>query len=162
MSTTQPVGVLLGVAQPVGVVDPQPVDDPLGDPPQDQLVRVGEDLGVLDPQADQRVDIEEAPVAELALGRAPVGDAVVLLFERGPCAMCHSIAGTAAGGRTAPDLTHIASRSTIGAGTLPNTKGHLAGWIADPQQIKPGNRMPPTGLNGEELQAVLAYLETLQ
>lgn len=84
------------------------------------------------------------------------------IVERGPCAMCHSIAGTSAGGRSAPDLTHLASRSTIGAGTLPNTKGYLAGWIADPQHIKPGNRMPPTGLNGEELQAVLAYLETLK
>ena len=84
------------------------------------------------------------------------------IVERGPCAMCHSIAGTSAGGRSAPDLTHLASRSTIGAGTLPNTTGYLAGWIADPQHIKPGNRMPPTGLNGEELQAVLAYLETLK
>jgi len=84
------------------------------------------------------------------------------IVERGPCAMCHTIAGTSAGGRSAPDLTHLASRSTIGAGTLPNTKGYLAGWIADPQHIKPGNRMPPSGLNGEELQAVLAYLETLK
>jgi cytochrome c oxidase subunit 2 len=84
------------------------------------------------------------------------------VFERGPCAMCHAIAGTAAGGRSAPDLTHIASRSTIGAGTLPNTRGHLAGWIADPQQVKPGNRMPPPGLNGADLQSVLAYLEGLK
>ena len=84
------------------------------------------------------------------------------VFERGPCAMCHNITGTLAGGRTAPDLTHIASRSTIGAGSVPNTRGYLAGWIADPQHIKPGNRMPSVGLNDEELQAVLAYLETLK
>jgi cytochrome c oxidase subunit 2 len=84
------------------------------------------------------------------------------IVERGPCAMCHNIAGTAAGGRIAPDLTHVASRSTLGAGTLPNTKGHMGGWIADPQQIKPGNRMPPPGLTGEELQSVLAYLESLK
>lgn len=84
------------------------------------------------------------------------------VVERGPCAMCHTIAGTLAGGRTAPDLTHIGSRSTLGAGTLPNTRGHLAGWIADPQGIKPGNRMPPPGLTSDELQAVLAYLESLK
>ena len=54
------------------------------------------------------------------------------VIERGPCAMCHTIAGTSAGGRTAPDLTHIASRSTLGAGSIPNTREHLAGWIADP------------------------------
>jgi len=84
------------------------------------------------------------------------------VVERGPCAMCHNITGTLAGGRTAPDLTHVASRSTIGAGALPNTPGYLAGWIADPQHIKPGSRMPPTGLRDEELQSLLAYLETLK
>jgi cytochrome c oxidase subunit 2 len=84
------------------------------------------------------------------------------IVERGPCAMCHNITGTLAGGRTAPDLTHIASRSTLAAGSIPNMHGYLAGWIADPQSIKPGNRMPPPGLAGDELQAVLAYLETLK
>src|SRR5205807_809149 len=69
------------------------------------------------------------------------------VVERGPCAMCHTISGTLAGGRTAPDLTHLASRRTIGAGSAPNTAGYLAGWIADPQHIKPGIRMPSPGLN---------------
>jgi len=84
------------------------------------------------------------------------------VVERGPCAMCHNITGTPAGGRTAPDLTHFATRSTIGAGAVPNTPGYLAGWIADPQRIKPGNRMPAPGLTSDELQAVVAYLETLK
>jgi cytochrome c oxidase subunit 2 len=84
------------------------------------------------------------------------------IAERGPCALCHTVRGTAAGGRTAPDLTHLATRSTIAAGTAPNTRGYLAGWIADPQHLKPGAKMPATGLSAEELQAVLAYLETLE
>jgi cytochrome c oxidase subunit II len=84
------------------------------------------------------------------------------IVERGPCAMCHTVTGTAAGGRTAPDLTHVATRSTIAAGTAPNTRGYLAGWIADPQHMKPGAKMPSTGLSAGELQAVLAYLETLR
>ena len=84
------------------------------------------------------------------------------VVERGPCAMCHAIRGTLAGARTAPDLTHLATRSTIAAGTAPNTRGYLAGWIADPQHLKPGAKMPATGLTGHELQAVLAYLETLK
>jgi cytochrome c oxidase subunit 2 len=84
------------------------------------------------------------------------------VIERGPCALCHTIRGTQAGARVGPDLTHFASRSTIGAGAAPNTRGYLAGWIADPQRLKPGNRMPPTGLSGEDLQAVVAYLETLR
>ena len=84
------------------------------------------------------------------------------VVERGPCALCHTVRGTAAGGRTAPDLTHLATRSTIAAGTAPNTRGYLAGWIADPQHLKPGAKMPATGLSAEELQAVLAYVETLK
>ncbi len=84
------------------------------------------------------------------------------IVERGPCAMCHTVRGTLAGAVFGPDLTHFASRSTIAAGTAPNTRGYLAGWLADPQVLKPGNRMPPTGLTGEDLQAVLAYMETLK
>lgn len=84
------------------------------------------------------------------------------IVERGPCAMCHTIRGTQAGGRMGPDLTHFASRSTIAAGTAPNTPGYLAGWIADPQHLKPGNRMPPTGLASEDLQAVVAYVGSLR
>ena len=84
------------------------------------------------------------------------------VVESGPCAMCHSIRGTQAGGRTAPDLTHFATRSTIAAGTVPNTRGHLGGWISDPQTIKPGAKMPSTGLSSDELQAVIAYLESLR
>lgn len=84
------------------------------------------------------------------------------IVERGPCALCHTIRGTNAGAKFGPDLTHFATRSTIGAGSVPNTRGHLAGWLADPQQVKPGNRMPPTGLSPADLQAVIAYLETLR
>jgi cytochrome c oxidase subunit 2 len=105
----------------------------------------------------------------LAGNRAPAPEPITAeqrrgkeVVERGTCAMCHAIAGTAAGGRTAPDLTHIATRSTLAAGSIPNTRGHLAGWIVDPQAIKPGNRMPPQGLSGDDLQAVLAYLGTLK
>ena len=84
------------------------------------------------------------------------------VFMTGPCASCHTIRGTSAGSRIGPDLTHVASRQTIAAGTLPNTRGHRAGWVADSQSVKPGNRMPPNLVSGEDLQAVLAYLETLR
>jgi cytochrome c oxidase subunit 2 len=104
--------------------------------------------------AAQRKPAPDPGSTQSARGRA--------VFEQGPCAMCHTVRGTNAGGRIGPDLTHFATRSTIGAGTVPNTKGYLAGWIADPQHLKPGNRMPPTGLSSEDLQAVLSYLETLQ
>ena len=83
------------------------------------------------------------------------------VFMKNGCGVCHSIRGTEAHGRVAPDLSHFALRRTIAAGTLPNTRGHLGGWIADPQSIKPGNRMPRVPLKGEELRALLSYLHSL-
>lgn len=79
-----------------------------------------------------------------------------------PCVMCHTIRGTPAGGKVGPELTHLGSRRTIAAGTLPNTRGHLGGWILDPQRIKPGVRMPPNEIGSEDLHALLTYLESLQ
>jgi cytochrome c oxidase subunit 2 len=84
------------------------------------------------------------------------------IFMTGTCAMCHAIDGTAAGSNAGPDLTHLASRRTIAAGTLPNTRGSLAGWIVDPQTIKPGANMPPNMLEPKELDALLAYLQGLR
>jgi cytochrome c oxidase subunit 2 len=102
---------------------------------------------------------QRQPAAQPADDRQRRGQEV---FLASPCIMCHTIQGTPAGGRVAPDLTHLASRRTIAAGTSPNTPGHLAGWIIDPQNIKPGNKMPPTGLASDDLQALLAYLQSLK
>lgn len=84
------------------------------------------------------------------------------VFMQARCAGCHTVRGTDAAGQVAPDLTHLATRSTLGAGTLPNTPEHLADWIRDPQHLKPGNQMPPNPLTAGELQALVAYLETLR
>jgi cytochrome c oxidase subunit II len=84
------------------------------------------------------------------------------LFRGRGCGLCHTIRGTLAGGQLGPDLTHIASRDTIAAGTLPRNSGNLAAWIADPQHIKPGNLMPKMPLRSDELIAILHYLEQLQ
>jgi cytochrome c oxidase subunit II len=84
------------------------------------------------------------------------------VFLSSSCVMCHTISGTPAGSRIGPDLTHLASRRTIAAGTLPNTRGNLAGWIVNPQAIKPGVRMPATSLDSDDLQALLTYLESLK
>lgn len=84
------------------------------------------------------------------------------VFEKGTCVMCHTIRGTNAGSHFGPDLTHIGSRTSIAAATLPNTPGAMAGWISDPQAIKPGVRMPPNPLTGPDLQALVAYLQSLK
>ena len=83
------------------------------------------------------------------------------VFMQGNCIMCHTISGTPARGTIGPDLTHIASQKMLAAGTLPNTIGHMGGWILDPQQIKPGVIMPQNNLTPADFQALLAYLENL-
>ncbi len=102
---------------------------------------------------------------QLLPGRAPA-DSLLLagqeVFMRNGCALCHTIRGTLASARVAPDLTHFGSRRTIAAGILPNSRGHLGGWISDPQGIKPGNRMPAVPLDSESLQALLSYLHSLR
>jgi cytochrome c oxidase subunit 2 len=84
-----------------------------------------------------------------------------LVFETAPCGTCHTVASTTAAGRLGPDLTHMAGRRTIAAGTLANTPGNLGGWILDPQTVKPGAQMPPQAIGGPDLRALVAYLETL-
>jgi cytochrome c oxidase subunit 2 len=84
------------------------------------------------------------------------------LFTRKSCALCHAINGTSAQARHAPDLTHVASRMTLGAGTLDNSASERAAWILDPQRFKPGTKMPSENLAPEELAALNAYLGSLR
>jgi cytochrome c oxidase subunit 2 len=84
------------------------------------------------------------------------------IVERGACAMCHTVRGTRAGARTAPDLTHVGSRRTLAAGTLPNTPEDLRRWLTDPQAIKPGTKMPRVPMSDDDLSALVAYLERLK
>ena len=78
------------------------------------------------------------------------------------CAACHTIRGTGAGGRAGPDLTHVATRRTLAAGTLTMTRGNLQGWIAQPQAIKPGTSMPAIPLDPADADAVASYLMALR
>lgn len=94
------------------------------------------------------------------------GDSAVLEGEHAfltkQCVYCHTVRGTQATGRVGPDLTHLASRLTLASGTLPNTRGNLAAWLVSPDRLKPGTKMPAVPLDGAELQAIVAYLETLK
>jgi cytochrome c oxidase subunit 2 len=85
------------------------------------------------------------------------------VFETAGCAACHAVRGTEANGLAGPDLTHVGSRRTLGAGILPNTPDAMARWIADAQAIKPGNRMPSyRTLDVADVRAVAAYLGALR
>jgi cytochrome c oxidase subunit II len=96
------------------------------------------------------------------VGADPVGvETGERLFFATGCADCHAVRGTAAVGAIGPDLSHLASRQTLAAGIVPNSRDELGRLIVDPWGVKPGNPMPPTALTDEELAALLDYLETL-
>ncbi len=84
------------------------------------------------------------------------------LFMSSQCASCHRIAGTQAQGTVGPDLTHLATRSSLAAVTIPNTPAELGAWISNPQAIKPGVRMPDLGLSRGQVSELVAYLDTLR
>jgi len=84
------------------------------------------------------------------------------VFEREECGECHTIRGTPADGRAGPDLTHLASRLTLAAGTMANTPENLGEWVADPQQFKEGVEMPSSQLSESDMASLIAYLETLE
>jgi cytochrome c oxidase subunit 2 len=83
------------------------------------------------------------------------------LFDENACSSCHTIAGTPAEGTIGPNLTHVASRETLGALTIENTPHELERWITNPQAIKPGVKMPGLALSKADFHAIAAYLEGL-
>ena len=117
---------------------------------------------IVEPEADfarwrarQGVDAAEPADEFLAQGRAA--------FMRGGCAECHTVRGSEARGDLGPDLTHVGSRRSLGAGVLHNHVGTMAGWIAGTQAIKPGSLMPDTrAFDGRELRAISAWLKSLE
>jgi cytochrome c oxidase subunit II len=94
--------------------------------------------------------------------RAPPTDAAgAKVFDAAGCSGCHRIQGLSSA-TVGPDLTHVGGRMTLAAGTIPNRKGYLAGWILDPQHVKPGNKMPGLPVSGADLQRLIDYLESLR
>jgi cytochrome c oxidase subunit 2 len=77
------------------------------------------------------------------------------------CGACHAVRGTDAGGNLGPDLSHLMTRTTLAAGTLPNDPADLARWISDPQGVKPGSLMQKPEIGTSELNDIQAYLATL-
>lgn len=84
------------------------------------------------------------------------------IFLQSVCTQCHTVQGTNANGRVGPNLTHIASRPYIAAGSLQNTGENLESWITDPQHIKPGVYMPMNQYSEQDLLALTAYLKSLK
>ncbi len=102
---------------------------------------------------------EAAPATPPA---TPAQKAGADVFMNDQCASCHTIRGTSARGLVGPDLTHLGSRRTLAALTIPNRLSELREWIRDPQHVKPGNKMPGLNLAPRDLDAVARYLEGLK
>ena len=119
-------------------------------------------------------DVEVLPSAAfeawLARQRSPAIEPVVDLLGEGReafltsgCGACHSVRGTPADGELGPDLTHVAGRRSLAAGSFPNNVGTLAGWIADAQHLKPGNGMPSFDtLDGRTVRLIATWLASLR
>jgi cytochrome c oxidase subunit II len=82
-------------------------------------------------------------------------------FTDDQCASCHTLRGTSAQGRIGPDLTHLMTRKTLGALTIPNTPGDLGAWVHNPQRFKPGNKMPALQLGGGDFKELIDFLRSL-
>jgi cytochrome c oxidase subunit 2 len=105
-------------------------------------------------------------LAAQARPASPPSDAIAArgmqVVTTGTCAMCHVVRGTSAIGKPGPDLTHIRSRRSIAAGTLPMSRGALQGWIVQPQAVKPGTMMPSIPLSPADADAASRYLAGLR
>jgi cytochrome c oxidase subunit 2 len=102
---------------------------------------------------------QRAPAARPGTDSAAQG---LALFQQTSCINCHAINGTAAAARVGPDLTHFASRRQLGAGIADNTPENLRRWLADPQKVKPGVKMPDFKLTDEQIAQLADYFETLK
>jgi cytochrome c oxidase subunit 2 len=113
-----------------------------------------------EPQFQEWVARQRQPAASPSDSLASEGFGV---FLQHTCTYCHTVRGASATGSTAPDLTHLAARATLAAGTVPNTRGNLEAWILDAPALKPGTQMPRmNSFDGPSIQALVAYLETLR
>lgn len=110
------------------------------------------------PEFDAWRRAQASSAAPPARPRAREGEA----HFKARCGACHSVRGTGAGGRVGPDLTHLMSRQTLAAATIPNTPDTLARWIAHAQDMKPRSLMPNIRMPEDEHAAITAYLQTLE
>jgi cytochrome c oxidase subunit 2 len=80
----------------------------------------------------------------------------------GACGSCHAVEGSTAQGIVGPNLTHFATRDTFAGAVFENNEANLRSWLQDPPAMKPGVDMPDLGLSSTQIDALMAYLETLK
>jgi cytochrome c oxidase subunit 2 len=96
---------------------------------------------------------------------APATDAAAQgeqLFLVSACIGCHQIDGTAAQGKVGPNLTHVASRTSLAGGMFTNTEGNLKRWLKNPTALKEGSLMPNLNLSDADIEVLTAYMMSLK
>lgn len=123
-------------------------------------------LMAFDVLVQERADFDAWLRGQAAPAAAPSGEAAVhgrRLFASSGCASCHAVRGTGAEGLVGPDLTHVGSRPTLAAGTLPAGAASFSRWLERAHELKPGALMPEYAmLPAGEREALAAYLEALR
>jgi cytochrome c oxidase subunit 2 len=142
--------VVVGGALPVGAIAANEIHLPTG-----KALSVGLESSAFAAWERHQLERAEPPTNGAAVRGAAT-------FRSMTCVSCHAIGGASEGARFAPDLTHLASRTTLDAGVLPNTPENLARWLHDPQAIKAGCHMPDTPLTDAHVSDLVAYFETLR
>jgi cytochrome c oxidase subunit 2 len=102
--------------------------------------------------------------SQLVAAATPTGEAAkgLALFLKMSCVNCHAIHGAGPDARVGPDLTHFASRKQFGSGIADNTPENLRSWLLNPQNVKPGVKMPDFKFTDEQVSELVAYFETLK
>ena len=109
---------------------------------------------------DSWITAQQQPAAPPPPG--PPTDGAQVFLQKG-CTSCHTIQGVlAAQGKVGPNLTHFASRGTFAGSLFANNTQDLHAWLKDPPKAKPGSIMPNLGLNDQEIDALIAYLQSLK
>jgi cytochrome c oxidase subunit 2 len=101
--------------------------------------------------------------ASAAAAAGPLAERGRDLFFASGCGACHAVRGTPADGVLGPDLTHVGSRLSLGAGALTNDTQAFRRFVARTGEVKPSVHMPAFGmLPDADLDALAAYLEGLK
>jgi cytochrome c oxidase subunit II len=119
-------------------------------------------VAVTEEEFSSWISSQQEPATQPAEGSEAAAGLEVFLNR---CTQCHTIDPfnvVALDQFSGPDLTHFMSRETIAGGALEYSPENLTRWLANPPQVKPGSFMPDLGLTQEEIDSLIAFLETLE
>ncbi len=116
---------------------------------------------VVEPEAAFQRWVDQQQAAPTAPARGSLEERGQQVFRRSACIGCHTITGLSPG-TVGPNLNHVGGRATIAGALFPNTSESLQRWIANAPALKPGALMPPQSFSTADLDALVAYLQSLK